>query len=168
MPIAKNAAFAKSIDLSLGYRYSNSKFNDTVKNVVGKSKNDSTYKAELSWEPMDVVRGRASYQRAVRAPNFTELFDGGGSAPQYFDPCSVSSTLRKGPDGAKAAALCTATGLGGTATYAQTPGTQISITTDGSTDLASEKADTIGVGAVFHSGSDNRWLERLNHCGVVG
>ncbi len=161
VPIAKNADFAKSIDLSLGYRYSNSKFVDTAKKVTGKSKNDSTYKAELSWEPIDEIRGRASYQRAVRAPNFTELFDGGGSAPQYFDPCSATSTLRTGPDGARATALCAATGVGGVATYAQTPGTQISITTDGSTNLNSEKADTLGVGAVFNTGSDNRWLERL-------
>jgi outer membrane receptor protein involved in Fe transport len=160
VPLAKDADFANSLELSLGYRYSSSKFTDTVRNVEGRSKSDSTYKAELSWEPVDTLRARGSYQRAVRAPNFSELFAGGGSAPQYFDPCSVTSQFRRN-GGAAAAALCTATGVGNAAVYVQTPGTQISIITDGNTNLESEKADTITLGAVATTGSDNRWLERL-------
>lgn len=160
IPIAKGAEFANSLELSLGYRYSNSKFVDKIKNIEGKSKSDSTYKADLSWEPIDTLRGRASYQRAVRAPNFNELFAGGGSAPQYFDPCSVTSNFRR-TGGAAASALCAATGVGNPAVYVQTPGTQISIVTDGNLNLESEKADTITLGVVATTGSDNRWLERL-------
>jgi outer membrane receptor protein involved in Fe transport len=160
VPLAADAEFAKSLELSLGYRYSNSKFTDSVRNVEGNSKGDTTYKAEMSWEPLDTMRARGSYQRAVRAPNFGELFAGGGSAPQYFDPCSVTSQFRR-TGGAAATALCGATGVGATATYVQTPGTQISIITDGNLNLEAEKADTITLGVVANTGSDNRWLERL-------
>ncbi len=58
-------------------------------------------------------------------------------------------------------ALCSATGVGNPAIYVQTPGTQISIITDGNLNLSSEKADTFTIGTVATTGSDNRWLERL-------
>jgi outer membrane receptor protein involved in Fe transport len=103
--------------------------------------------------PVDSLRIRTSYQRAVRAPNFDELFDGGGSAPQYFDPCSVGTAKRSGADAAAMQALCLATGVAPAAinTYVQTPGNQISITTTGNIDLEPETADTITLGFVFSS-----------------
>jgi iron complex outermembrane recepter protein len=165
IPIVANADFAKSIDLSLGYRLSNSRFVDTVNNINGNSKNDSTYKVELTWQPVETLRTRASYQRAARAPNFGELFDGGGSAPQIFDPCSVGTAFRSGAakgTAAQAAALCTATGVPGVATFVASPGGQASIDIAGNPNLDSEKGDTITLGAVYNSGSDNRWLERLS------
>jgi outer membrane receptor protein involved in Fe transport len=139
------------LDVTVGARWSRSQFVDIVKAEEGDSRVDSTYKAEMTWQIADPVMLRASYQRAVRAPNFGELFDGGGSAPQYFDPCSVGTAARTGPDGASVEALCTANGVGAIATYVQTPGTQLSITTTGNTDLEPEGADTYTVGAVFNS-----------------
>ncbi|MDF2176806.1 TonB-dependent receptor [Aliiglaciecola sp. CAU 1673] len=148
IPLVEDASFAESIDLSLGYRTSESKFTDVVNAIEGEKDRNSAYKAEFSWNIDDSLpRIRASYQRAVRAPNFTELFDGGGSAPQYFDPCSNGTQFRA-DNGAEGAALCQATGVSSPATYVQTPGTQASISTAGNVELKPETADTFTLGAV--------------------
>jgi len=115
------------------------------------SKSSDAYKLELSWAPLDYARLRASYQRAVRAPNFGELFDGGGSAPQYFDPCSATSVARNGANAAQVRALCTATGVSNVATFVQSPGGQLSITTAGNVELDPEEADTVTFGVVLSS-----------------
>jgi iron complex outermembrane recepter protein len=151
--LLSDAPAAKSVELSIGYRYSESKFEDEIDNIESSTDSSNAYKAELSWVPIDSLRVRTSYQRAVRAPNFDELFDGGGSAPQYFDPCSVTTAKRTGADAAAMSALCQATGIGAGAinTYVQTPGNQISITTTGNINLKPETADTVTLGMVFSS-----------------
>lgn len=157
IPLVNDAPAAKSLELSLGYRYSQSKFEDEIADLKSDSQSSNAYKAELSWVPIDSLRVRTSYQRAVRAPNFDELFDGGGSAPQYFDPCSVTTAKRTGPDADAMRELCVNTGVTrgpGNATvnsYVQTPGNQISITTAGNIDLEPETADTVTIGLVFTS-----------------
>ena len=161
LPLAANLPGVESLDLTLGYRFSRSEFTDGISGDTGGS-NDSAYKVELSWTPtVDWARVRASYQRSVRAPNFEELFAGGGSAPQYFDPCSITGVQRSGANAAEMAALCAGTGVASPNLYVQTPGTQASITTTGNTDLDPESADTYTIGLVFNSTWENRWLERL-------
>ena len=140
-----------NLDLNVGYRQSRSQFEDTVKEIASDSSSDDAYKAELSWQPLEALRLRASYQRAVRAPNFAELFDGGSSAPQYFDPCSVTSDARLGADGASVRQLCIDMGLAGPDTFVQTPGLQLQLVTTGNTALEPESADTFTLGAVFLS-----------------
>ncbi|MFO1455217.1 MAG: TonB-dependent receptor [Steroidobacteraceae bacterium] len=155
IPLAKDASWAKSLELSLGYRLSDSQFKNTATDEDTDSSSDSAYKVELSWAPSDLMRVRASYQRAVRAPNFGELFDGGGSNPQYFDPCSVTSTARtSGSARTQLRELCRLAGeIGGLGaavdTYVQTPGTQLSTTLTGNTSAKPETADTITFGVVF-------------------
>ncbi|MCP5360113.1 MAG: TonB-dependent receptor [Steroidobacteraceae bacterium] len=155
IPLVRDAAWAKSLELSLGYRLSDSEFKDTANGVATDGSSDSAYKVELSWAPSDLLRLRASYQRAVRAPNFGELFDGGGSNPQYFDPCSVTSAARtSGANAAQLRALCRDAGqIGGLGaavdTYVQTPGTQLSTTLTANTSAKPETADTITFGVVF-------------------
>lgn len=149
VPLLKNQAFAESLDVTLGYRRSTSDFNDIQNGIDGKPISSDSYKAELSWSPIPDLRFRGTYQRAVRAPNFGELFSAGGGFPQYFDPCSITSNFRK-TKGAAATALCQATGLGAAATsYVQTPGTQVLIGFAGNTALKPEKADTFTAGGVF-------------------
>ncbi len=153
IPLLSDAPAAKSLELSVGYRYSEAKFEDEIADIKSDSQSSNAYKAELSWVPLDSLRVRTSYQRAVRAPNFDELFDGGGSAPQYFDPCSVNTAKRNGADAAAMRQLCLDTNVaaGAIDTYVQTPGNQISITTTGNIDLEPETADTVTVGLVFTS-----------------
>ena len=160
IPLAGDDAAFGAVDLSLGYRVSRSEFRDGITGATGGS-NDPAYKLELSWEPLDYARFRASYQHSVRAPNFGELFGGGTSAPQYFDPCSITGVRRAGPDATEMRALCAATGVASPDAYVQTPGTQASVTTTGNTSLDPESADTFTVGAVFQSPVSNRWLDRF-------
>ena len=109
---------------------------------------DLAYKAELSWEPIKELRVRASYQRAVRAPNFGELFSGGSAFPQIFDPCSVTTAFRT-EGGAAATAFCVANGVNASGRTFRASGRAGSARLCRNTDLEPEKADTITAGLVF-------------------
>ncbi|HEX8570044.1 MAG TPA: TonB-dependent receptor [Caulobacteraceae bacterium] len=161
VPIVRDLPFAQSIDLNLGYRRSSSEFTDEIGGTTSEGDVAHAYKAEIDWRVMDPLRIRSSLQRSVRAPNFGELFAGGGSAPQYFDPCSITSNARQGANAAQLAALCTATGLSGVDSFVQTPGNQLSITTAGNVDLEPEIGTTFTLGAVWTSPWESQWLQRL-------
>lgn len=167
VPIAKNQSWADTLELSLTARYSKSDFNDIQNGIDGKASKDWAYGGTLTWAPIPEVRFRGSYQHSVRAPNFGELFSGGGSFPQIFDPCSANTNFRK-TGGTKAAALCQATGVGASTlnTFVATPGAQAFITTTGNPNLKPEKSDTFTVGAVFRAlgftGSIDYYNIRIN------
>jgi len=83
-----------------------------------------TYKAGLTWEPIQDIRFRAVLSRDIRAPNLQELFSAGAS--QAVDVIVPA----------------------GQTTYA--PGTiRVTQVTDGNPALGPEKANTIGLGFVF-------------------
>ncbi|WP_233150887.1 TonB-dependent receptor domain-containing protein [Sphingomonas mollis] len=65
VPILSDMPFAQELSLTGGYRYS--KYSTRDKGI-------STYKGEISYAPVADLRLRASYNRAIRAPNITELF----------------------------------------------------------------------------------------------
>lgn len=148
-----------TLEVNLTARHSKAKFFDNLAATrnpptVGEgSSSDWSYGATVTYEPIDALRVRAAYQRAVRAPNFSELFVGGSSFPQYFDPCSITSNYRT-TGGATATNQCIATGLSASAAtaYVQTPGSQVFTTIAGNTTLSPEKADTFTAGAVFNAG----------------
>ncbi|MGC1468225.1 MAG: TonB-dependent receptor [Sphingorhabdus sp.] len=144
------APIMDTLELSLTARSSKSDFNDIQNGVDGAPSTDWAYGGTVTWSPIDAVRLRASYQHSVRAPNFGELFSGGGSFPQIFDPCSVGTNFRTS-GGATASALCSATGLGAPATFAATPGAQAFLTVTGNPNLKPEKSDTFTVGTVFNA-----------------
>jgi outer membrane receptor protein involved in Fe transport len=160
VPIIADQRFIETLEMRLGYRFSISQFEDTVQSLKSDKSKDHTYAIEIGYVPIEALRLSFSWQRAVRAPNFDELFDGGGSNPQYFDPCSATTNARNGPNGAAVTGLCTATGVAGVATYVQTPGTQVSLETTGNIDLKPEKAKTYTLSATFTSPWDGL-LERL-------
>ncbi len=79
VPILNHVPGAQSLATDLGYRYSN--YNLGFKT--------NTYKFAVTWEPVSDVRFRASYQRAVRAPNILELFNPQSVALDgSTDPCA--------------------------------------------------------------------------------
>ncbi|QPF76002.1 TonB-dependent receptor [Roseateles sp. DAIF2] len=152
IPLLSRAPMAKSLDLSLAARHSTAKATDTLNNLDTPSQSSNAFSLNLTWVPSDDLRARMSLQKAVRAPNFGELFDGSGSAPQIFDPCSASSVARTtGADAAKLAALCQATGVSASnlATYAQLPGSQLGINQAGNINLKPEKGNSVTVGLVW-------------------
>jgi outer membrane receptor protein involved in Fe transport len=79
VPIVQDMSFAKDLTFEGGYRSSDYSSSGQV----------SSYKAALDWQINDDIRLRGSYQRAVRAPNITELY----VAAQFAlyggqDPCA--------------------------------------------------------------------------------
>lgn len=153
IPVLRRAPLAQSLDISLAARTSQSEFEDLEKQVKGDKQRSNTFAFNLTWSPVADIRARASLQRAVRAPNFSELFDGGGSAPQYFDPCSATSAGRTtGNNAALLTALCArvdAAGVPLAGNYVQTPGTQASVTVEGNTALKPETGNSVTLGLVF-------------------
>jgi iron complex outermembrane recepter protein len=79
LPLIDDHFLAQSLAVETGYRYSD--YNLGFKT--------NTYKFGLEWSPISEIRLRGSFQRAVRAPNVTELF-----TPQVValdgnnDPCA--------------------------------------------------------------------------------
>ncbi|HEY2781420.1 MAG TPA: TonB-dependent receptor [Steroidobacteraceae bacterium] len=64
MPLIDDHFMAQSLAFETGYRYSD--YNLGFKT--------NTYKLGLEWSPINDIRLRGSFQRAVRAPNIVELF----------------------------------------------------------------------------------------------
>jgi iron complex outermembrane recepter protein len=167
-PLMAGQPWAQSLELSLGWRLSRYKSQNNITGVQATPSTDHTYKAELSYAPVNALRLRGTYQHAVRAPNFGELFAGGGSAPSYFDPCSINTQFRAGALGASAEqALLLCRGANSTrnnpatpnflidaaqfANYVQAPGSQLNIQLTGNPNVRPEQADTFTLGAVFNA-----------------
>ena len=64
MALIEDAPFAESVSAEAGYRYSDYSLDFST----------DTYKLGLEWTPVQDIRARASYQRAVRVPNVAELY----------------------------------------------------------------------------------------------
>ncbi|WP_156348672.1 TonB-dependent receptor domain-containing protein [Sphingomonas sp. Leaf23] len=80
VPIVEDRPFFDELSLTGGYRFS--KYSTTGKGI-------STYKGEIAWAPSADLRLRGGYNRAIRAPNISELF--GAQSPGNVttqDPCS--------------------------------------------------------------------------------
>ncbi len=136
IPIVQDRPFFYALNLEGGFRYS--KYS-TVGNV-------STYKAGGDWSPVEGVRFRGIYQRAVRAPNVYELFSPvvAGTGSLSADPCA-------GPGiSAQVAAICIAQGApaGSIGIIPDPISGQINIFTGGNTQLQAEKSDTYTFGVV--------------------
>jgi iron complex outermembrane receptor protein len=143
VPLIRDVPFVKSLDLELGVRMSDY---DTVGQLWA-------YKAGGSWEPVDSLRFRALYQRAVRAPNVFELFQAGDQGfPAVLDPCTTvnPSTGAARTLSAAVRTFCTAqlgvdpVTAGFVAQNAQTESFFF-----GNPDLQEEESDTVTIGAVW-------------------
>jgi len=137
VPIVSHSIF-EELTLGAGYRYSDYK-------VAGHHFSTDTYKLSVEFAPIHDVKARASYNRAVRAPNVVELF-----GPQAValggtvDPCAgavPTATL----------AQCQLTGV----TAAQygsiqpNPANQYNALFGGNPNLSPETADTYTLGVVL-------------------
>ncbi|RAK56267.1 TonB-dependent receptor [Phenylobacterium soli] len=136
IPLAQDMPFAKDLSLDMTYRYSD---------YSSSAGTTNTYGISADWKPIDDLRFRASYQRAVRAPNVVEL----------FTPAAVGLGLSNDPCAGSAPkatqAQCLRTGL----TAAQyghipsNPAQQYNSLAGGNTNLKPEEADTYSVGVVL-------------------
>ncbi len=104
LPLIADKPFFHDLTVNGGLRYSD------YTNRQGSTATEShykawTYKAELTWSPVDGARFRASYNRAIRAPNISELFGARGIGNvSLTDPCAGAT-----PDASLAA--CKLTGV---------------------------------------------------------
>lgn len=104
VPLVQNKPFFRELTLNGAARYSAYK-NSQGSTGFGSSYNVWTYKGELTWRPIEMLRLRASYNHAIRAPNIGELFASqqvGNVAA--VDPCS-------GATPSASAATCALTGV---------------------------------------------------------
>ena len=137
VPLIADMPFAKDVSLELGYRFSDySSVGDT-----------NTYKVAGEWEVVDGLRFRGGYNRAVRAPNISELY-----APQNVvldgnsDPCAGLTAAN--PLVATCASifhLTTAQVLA----IEKNPANQYNGQTGGNPNLKPETADTYTAGVVW-------------------
>jgi outer membrane receptor protein involved in Fe transport len=161
VPLLKNVPGAKSLELELGYRYSDY---DTAGKVP-------TWKALFSWGPVDFFHLRGGVQVANRAPNINELFlDSSTQAVtlRAADNCRADTTeVRAGnnpanPDRAKVQALCSALIGNSSSAFDLAPGTYTGGRSDGVTlqasqgneNLKSEDGRTYTLGFVLQSPFD--------------
>jgi outer membrane receptor protein involved in Fe transport len=95
VPVASDKPFMQELTLEAGIRYSKYKVD-----TIGDPKfNATTYKLGGTWQPIEALKFRANWQKAVRAPNIGELF-----APVVTfltnlatDPCAGQITNPAGP-----------------------------------------------------------------------
>ncbi len=144
MPLVEGKTGAQSLTVEAGYRFSD----------YSLGFNTDTYKIGLEWTPVEDIRLRGSYQRAVRAPNIGELF-----APQAVgldgttDPCAGATpafTLAQCAFSGVSAAQYGNIGPNAAAQYNGLLG--------GNPNLTPEIADTYSIGFVYKP----RWAENLS------
>lgn len=136
LPILEGRPLAEELSLTGGYRYSQYSTPDT---------GISTYKGEIAYAPVRDLRLRASYNRAIRAPNISELFAAqqiGNVSAQ--DPCA-------GPTPSATPAQCALTGVsaGQYGSIIECPSEVCSAQGGGNPALRPEEADTYTAGLVF-------------------
>jgi iron complex outermembrane receptor protein len=138
IPLISDRPFFEQLEFRAGYRYS--KYD-----VANNSFSTDTYKFEGEWAPVRDVRFRASYNRAVRAPNIVELFSAQAvGLAGSTDPCSTATP-------AATAAQCALTGVSA-AQYGHipaNPAAQYNSLLGGNPNLLPEKADSITLGVVL-------------------
>ena len=134
IPLLEDTEFAESVTLELGARYSDYSTID----------DEATYKVAVDWSINEDWKFRASYNRAARAPNVTELFlpqnNGlwGGS-----DPCA-------GETPSQTAAQCANSGVTADqyGNITASPASQYNGLFGGNENLEAEIADTVSFGIV--------------------
>jgi outer membrane receptor protein involved in Fe transport len=111
-----------------------------------------TYAVNGFWSPIEDVRLRGTYSRAVRAPNISELFAPAQAAFfRPFDPCDQTEIDRLVADGnpnvQTRIANCRADGI--PAGFSDPLSARFAGTISGNENLTEETADTYTVGVVF-------------------
>jgi len=130
--------FIDLLQISAGYRFSNYKVGDNTFNT-------DTYKVGIEFAPIRDIRFRASYNRAVRAPNIVELFypqqvQLGGTS----DPCAGAS-----PSASQAQCALTGVTAAQYGTVRANPASQYNALVGGNPDLEPEKSDSYTAGVVI-------------------
>ncbi|WP_308910606.1 TonB-dependent receptor domain-containing protein [Pseudokordiimonas caeni] len=152
VPVVSDASWAKSLNFEAGIRYSDY----SIDADTNPSFSTTTWKLGTSWTPVDDITFRATFARAVRAPNIAELF-----APVTTnltnlgdDPCASvddnGQVVNSGPTGV-VRDVCIAQGApAGTIGAIPFPAAgQANYTGGGNINLTPEKSDSWTLGAII-------------------
>ncbi|MBI1360188.1 MAG: TonB-dependent receptor [Alphaproteobacteria bacterium] len=142
VPVVEDKPFIKAINLELGFRNSNYSTSGVT----------HSYKYGADYSPIEGLRFRGMFDRAVRAANLSELYSpvvGLATADAATDPCAAGPTVVTG----SLYNLCAATGvptavLNSNSLDEPTEG-QVGANIGGSPTLTPEVADTWTVGLVW-------------------
>jgi outer membrane receptor protein involved in Fe transport len=117
-----------------------------ISDYKGSAGTTYAYGVEGVWRPIQDIRFRGSYNRAVRAPNLTELFSATGQnfAPNFTDPCAERNL---GTGSTTRAANCAA--LGRPAGFDFVYSSSLDFLTGGNPNLKEEFSDNYTVGFVL-------------------
>jgi iron complex outermembrane receptor protein len=144
-PIASGKRFLNDLTLEAGVRYSSY----DVRAPGNPSFDTTTYKAGATFEPVEGLRFRGNYQRAVRAPNIGELFSPvvTNLTNLTVDPCAGTAPTTN----ANLAAVCRAQGAPASSIgLIRNPSAgQPNVTGGGNLQIQPEKADTFTAGVVI-------------------
>lgn len=144
-PLIEDRPFAKLLTVGAGVRYSSY----SVDAPTSPSFDTWTYKFEGSWAPVDDIKFRGNYSRAVRAPNISELFSplNTGLTNLATDPCAGSAPVGN----AALTAVCIAQGApASTIGFIEQPSAaQANATSGGNLNVKPETSDSWGVGATI-------------------
>lgn len=151
-PLIENAPLAEEVTFTGAYRLS-----DYSTEGVG---NVNSYAAGLSWVPVDGIRFRTQYQRAVRAPNIGELFSPlVNGFPNIADPCSGGTNGGfddlTAEEQAAAVINCESNPIAAANLPAGATGSDLQVNSQieglfgGNPDLAEETADTFTFGVIW-------------------
>jgi len=150
VPLVQDAPFADQLSVDMAYRYSD--YEDLT---------TDTYKVGMDWAPIEDVRFRGSFQRAVRAANVIELFTVQGfnlfDMGATGDPCgpvinssAATATVQECLDTGVPAAF-----VGNDLIVS--PAGQYSFLQGGNPDLVPEESDTYTYGVILQP----RFLPKL-------
>jgi outer membrane receptor protein involved in Fe transport len=135
MPLIEGKTGAQALSIEAGYRFSD----------YSTGFSTDTYKGGLDWAPVDMLRFRASYQRAVRAPNVGELFSSQSVALDGTeDPCTGATPVAT-------LAQCQLTGMTAAqyGTVPENPAGQYNGLLGGNPELEPETSDTFSYGFIL-------------------
>lgn len=142
VPLIEGMQFAELLSVEAAYRYSD----------YSTGVSTDTYKLAGEWAPVNDIRFRASFQRAVRAPNVIELFSNQSiglfdltqGANGLYDPCA-------GATPSASAAACANTGVTAAqyGNIADNPAGQFNQLGGGNPNLDPEESETTSFGFIF-------------------
>lgn len=144
IPVVEDMPFAKSVNVELGYRHSDYSTSGGVE----------SYKYGADWAPVEGLRFRGMFQRAVRAANISELFSPvtPGTGDLLVDPCANGTASRPIPAGGLRN-LCVATGVPlsklTSGSLSQPTSGQVNSFFGGNANITPEEADTKTFGLVW-------------------
>ena len=151
IPLISDLPFVEQLNISGAYRRSEYSSNDILNGISGGNFGTNTFSAGISWVPIEDLRIRGQFQRAIRAPNVGELFlPTNTNLTTLTDPCSGTPEQMAERGDTATAAQCANTGLPTNlfGLVTQDSG-QLNTQIGGNANLTPESSDTFTVGAVY-------------------